>query len=122
MANNLKMATANAIVQLWRQGWSYRRIARVLGVHRETVARHVKLAREESKPANPTPGADRAEPAKPANPTPGSSGPKSRCKPFREVDPSTIRRWEEGSPEPKGKHHQEVKAFISSFQPFGESK
>jgi IS30 family transposase len=51
MANSLKMATANAIVALWRRGWSYRRIASELGVHRETVSRHVKLALEEAKPA-----------------------------------------------------------------------
>jgi transposase len=85
VANRIKMATASAIVELWRQGWSYRRIARELDVHRETVARYVKLAREEPKPANPTPGAGGQQPSKPSNPTAGSSGPKSRCEPFREI-------------------------------------
>lgn len=54
MANRLEMAMVQAITQLWRQGWSIRRIARELGVDRETVARHVRLSRgagSDSKPA-----------------------------------------------------------------------
>ena len=35
MANVLKMALQQAIVALWRRGWSFRRIADELGVHRE---------------------------------------------------------------------------------------
>lgn len=49
MANQLKMALISSILSLRERGWSFRRIARELGVHRETVARHVRLAR--SKPA-----------------------------------------------------------------------
>ena len=37
MANQLKMAKINAILTLRERGWSCRRIARELGVHRETV-------------------------------------------------------------------------------------
>ncbi|MBM3300521.1 MAG: IS21 family transposase, partial [Deltaproteobacteria bacterium] len=70
MSNKLKMATANAIVVLWRRGWSYRRIARELGIHRETVRRYVKGALEESKPAKVTAG-DLAS--------------RSTCEPFRKL-------------------------------------
>jgi transposase len=51
MANQLKMAFIDAILTLHAQGWSQRAIARRLGVHRETVARHVRLATSISKPA-----------------------------------------------------------------------
>jgi transposase len=101
MANRLKMATSQAVIALHRQGWSHRRIARELGIHRETVARYVMLGgSEEAKPAtNPPPGSDQPEPAlpagRPANPPPGSegtepspaaarSGPISQCEAFRE--------------------------------------
>ncbi len=52
MANELKMADRHAIEGLLGRGWSYRRIARELGVHRETVARYARLRADESKPAN----------------------------------------------------------------------
>jgi len=40
MANQLKMAMVNAILTLKQRGWSQRRIARELGINRETVARY----------------------------------------------------------------------------------
>ena len=53
MANQLKMAEVQAILTLAQQGWSQRHIARQLGVDRETVGRHLRLAgQDESKPAN----------------------------------------------------------------------
>lgn len=55
MANQLKMATVHSILTLRERGWLRRRIARELGVHRETVARYVRLAEAEAKPAQPTP-------------------------------------------------------------------
>jgi transposase len=42
MANQLKMAEVQAILALARGGWSKRHIARQLGVHRETVGRHLR--------------------------------------------------------------------------------
>ena len=48
MANQLKMATVQFILELHAQGWSGRRIARELGVDRETVSRYVAG----SNPAN----------------------------------------------------------------------
>ena len=42
MANHLKMADVQAIHALWRRNWSYRRIGRELGIHRDTVKRYVE--------------------------------------------------------------------------------
>ena len=44
MANELKMEKHHAVIGLWRQGWSYRRIAAELRIDRETVSRHIKAA------------------------------------------------------------------------------
>ena len=88
MANQLKMATRNAIIVLWRRGWSHRRIARELGVHRETVSRYVKHAREEDEPAKPakvTPGTEAASGSKPAKVTPGNTSARSKCESFRQI-------------------------------------
>jgi hypothetical protein len=90
MANRLKMAQQQAVIALAQRGWSYRRIARELGVHRETVARYVRLAAEDaafsepgtrvdiSKPANLIAGSDDAgtglDPPKPAIPITCPSG------------------------------------------------
>ena len=40
MANHRKMAMMQAIIALLQCGWSHRRIARELGLHRETVGRY----------------------------------------------------------------------------------
>ncbi|RKX24309.1 MAG: hypothetical protein DRP45_08515 [Candidatus Zixiibacteriota bacterium] len=92
MANVLKVAVVHAIIGLLAQGWSYRRIARELGVHRETVSRYDRLRQTAgSKPANVTAGSNSSESSKPANATAGylglppsdrSLGPPSRCQPY----------------------------------------
>jgi len=69
MANILKMAQQHTILQLLQHGWSHRRIARELGVHRETVARYDRL--RQGKPAIAPPGAV----PKPAISHPGSESP-----------------------------------------------
>jgi transposase len=56
MSNRLKMANIHAIIGLLQQKWSYRRIAREIGVDRNTVARYDRLRRNRSKPAIVTPG------------------------------------------------------------------
>jgi len=99
MANQIKVAMSNSIETLRKQGWSFRKIARTLGVHRETVARHARLAEDAAKPdakavpghpadaenrPNPIPG-NLAPPAQNRpNPTTGKSGPESLCEPHRE--------------------------------------
>lgn len=55
MANQLQMGLVHAILSLHRLDWPDRRIARELGVHRETVARHIRLAEGSSKPATEAP-------------------------------------------------------------------
>jgi len=72
MANQLKMAMIEAIIALLGRGWSYRRIARELGIHRETVARYDRLRRQEpAKPAISTAGSDPDPGPKPAIVTAG---------------------------------------------------
>jgi len=91
MANHIKVAMVSSILTLHRQGWSNRRIARELNVHRDTVARYIRQAeselpkeplvdREESgepKPGtNPILGNGEAAESKPAtNPILGNEEP-----------------------------------------------
>jgi len=107
MANRIKVAVSQTILTLHAQGWSFRRIARTLGIHRETVSRYVRgqtakpasnpapgsEGQQEPKPAsNPTPGSDGTDRPKPANPTPGNSGPKSSCDPYRDEIEAKLRQ------------------------------
>jgi len=73
MAHRLKMALIHAINELLRIGWSHRRIAGELGVHRETVSRYDRLRR--SNPAISTPGSEAG----------AESGRKSHCEPYRDL-------------------------------------
>ena len=71
--NQLKMDIQHTISTLSRGGWSQRRIARELGIDRETVARYRRLARHE-------------EALKPAiSPTGSKPGRVSHCEPFESV-------------------------------------
>ena len=86
MANLLRMALIETIFTLHQRGWSQRRIARELGIHRETVARHL-LEPPPSKPAIAPSGSETsAEDSKPANALSGSetllSGSKPAIAPF----------------------------------------
>ena len=102
MANRLKMAEVHAILTLRARGWSFRRIGRELGVHRETAARYVQLAEvspddgpdggsAENRPNLPTGSGGQNQPNLPAgwdgqnrpNP-PAGSGPPSLAEPHRE--------------------------------------
>lgn len=102
MANILRMAKVHAIIGLLENEWSYRRIAREMGVDRETVARYDRLRRaQNSNPAIVTPGVDVSGQSKPAISIPGSEGGSlsdlffpgpsrppgrpSECEPFRRV-------------------------------------
>lgn len=102
MANQVKMAVREAIIGYSRLGWSRRRIARALGINRETVARY--LGRAGSIPAIAPTGAEGADPAtaplgagnpaivpagtgeaKPAIVPAGHLGRISQCEPFKET-------------------------------------
>lgn len=111
MANRLRMAKVHSIQTLHAQGWSQRRIARALGVDRETVARYVHAAATElQNQPNPPAGSDQHPPIgshgqadvpghdpPPAgqnqpNPPAGSTGPRSLCEPMREAIVAALER------------------------------
>jgi transposase len=57
--NQLKVNEHESILTLWRRGWSARKIARDLGIDRETVSRHVK-GKEAANAATPSAGTGEA--------------------------------------------------------------
>jgi len=69
MAKQLSMGQIQSIITLHRSGHSNRRIAELLGIHRETVAKHLDSTAE--VPAKPDP---RVRP-----------GPANACQPFHEL-------------------------------------
>lgn len=99
MANRLKMARVQSILSLHAQGWSRRRIARELGIDRETVSRYVQLEQRSaaacelepggvSKPANAPisgPGSSTFVEPSLAPIGPAGAGRRSACEPWREV-------------------------------------
>ena len=70
MTNRLKVADINAIRTLHKSGHSQREIGRMLGIHRETVAKYISQE-DGPKPAKPDPRV--------------RSGPSSTCEPLRDV-------------------------------------
>jgi transposase len=112
MSNSLNVALVESIRSLFAQGWSRRRIARELGVDRETVGKYVSERSCGAKPANLPTGSEAPKPASlaglpapesadreigglaessapdPANMPTGpvhQAGPTSKCEPFREL-------------------------------------
>jgi transposase len=89
MAYQLKVTIQEAIFRLKESGWAQRKIARELRIHRETVARYLRLAGQtsDSKPAISTPGsADQNVPFRP----PAKSGRQSSCLPYLEAISSKV--------------------------------
>jgi len=89
--NRLTVSQQQAILTLHERGWSARRIARELGLHRETVGRELKVSKPakvatgsdptpDSKPANVAIGSEAGAEAKPAKVATGS---RSLCAPHR---------------------------------------
>jgi len=111
MANLLKMAKIEAILSLYQRNWSIRRIAKELGIHRDTVARQIQFWEQKARPggtsvgsaeeltvcsaakqATPAEGACGSKPATPKGAPIGSataSAPKPRqaslCEPWRQI-------------------------------------
>lgn len=94
MANLKSMAVKGYILALCALKWSKSRIARELGIHRETVARYIRLAAAssveattpDSKPSIPPTGSDGAKPSiPPVGSTRCETGRPSQCEPLREV-------------------------------------
>ena len=140
MSNHLEMAMIQAILALHARHWSNRRIARELGLDRETVGRHLAMAA--AKPAtNPTLGAetvmegqDAAKPATPtANPTLGvedpskaavvlPTGPPSDCEPYRAIIMEKVaqglsgqRIYQDLAGEEASPGYQSVKRFLRNL-------
>jgi transposase len=118
MANQLKMATIDSICTLHQRGWSIRRIACALGIHRDTVARQLRQANQAGaptgSPATPSspphdpdelsklgqaPTGSEASVATPAGAASASTGsPRtpqqtSLCQPFEAL---IVAKWEQG--------------------------
>jgi transposase len=94
MSNRLKVAMIAVILSLHRKGWSQRRIANELEIHRETVARYLRQVRAAPKPAIAPSGSDVPEATPSADaPVPGSPGDRggsargrlSDCEPWRDI-------------------------------------
>ena len=84
--NQLNVSLQHSIATLAANGWSARKIARELGVHRETVGRYLRPPQPDSKPAIPPPGSREDSDSKPAIVPAGSkAGRTSQCAPVRAV-------------------------------------
>ena len=70
--NQLNVSLQHSITTLTAKGWSARKIARELGVHRETVGRYLQPVAPASKPAIPPTGLASSPDSNPAIPPTGS--------------------------------------------------
>jgi transposase len=94
MSNQLNMSKIQSVLALRQQGWPFTRIAKELGIHRETVAQYVRrfskpaeapTGSEGPKPTQAPTGTSDSKPAEaPRSSLPGSSV-RSDCEPLREV-------------------------------------
>ncbi len=87
MSNITKMEIQQSIITLFNRGWSERRIARELGIHRQTVKRYVSGS-------------------KCTNVHTGKTNSKSHCEPHRE----RIKEWRESALSIE-RIHQDLKRF-----------
>jgi transposase len=86
MANQLKMALIEAIVSLKARGWSNRRIARELGVDRDTVSRQLRSnAAKALIGSTAAPAEANAAKALTGSAEADSSATGSACEPFRDL-------------------------------------
>lgn len=93
MPNQLKMSKVKSVIALRQQGWSFSRIAKELGIHRQTVAKYVRRHSKSSEaPAGsggpkssqaPTGSEDSKSTQAPIG-SRGESVGRSACEPLRE--------------------------------------
>ena len=112
--NQLKMDIQQTISTLSRGGWSQRRIARELGIARETVARYRRLARQvaEPNPAIPPAGSELVERPNPAIVPPGPEATPPPSPPSTE--PSTPAISPAGSKPGRVSHCEPFESFIKA--------
>ncbi len=140
MANSVPMTTQEAIKALHKRGYSKRKIARELGIHRKTVGNYLKEARppDPSKCTTPIPGSEgqleaagATQSSKCTTPSPGSEEPKtggrgqqSKCEPYRKLIESKLelalhakRIWQDLVDEHGFEHgYQSVKRFVAKLK------
>ena len=94
MPNQLKVSKIQSILALRQQGWPFARIARELGIHRETVAQHVQrhskpagaaTGSEEPKPTEAPTGPVDSKPTEAPRSSPTANSGRSDCAPLGEV-------------------------------------
>ena len=89
--NQLNVSLQHSIATLAAKGWSARKIAREVGIHRETVSRYLRPAEPDSKPAIPPTGSPEEAESKPAIVPAGvlahghKTGRTSQCAPLAAV-------------------------------------
>ena len=82
MPNQLKMPKIQSILGLREKGWSFVRIASELGIHRETVARYVRL---HSKPSEAPPGSGGSKLSEAQPRSEAVATGRSDCEPLRKM-------------------------------------
>ena len=87
MANCKSMTVRHPILTCYERGWSKSRIARELGLHRETVARYLRLAQRADGAASPP---DPKPSILPAGTSTADAGRQSQCAPLAEVIESKL--------------------------------
>src|SRR3954454_8992754 len=81
--NQLIVSLQHSILTLAAKGWSARKIARELGIDRETVGRYLRAPSTDSKPAIPPTGSEPSCDSKPAIlPAGSTAGRTSQCVPW----------------------------------------
>ena len=95
MPNQLKMSKIQSVLALRQQGWPFTRIARELGIHRETVARYVRRAFKTDrsayrlggpKPTQAPTGSGDSKPTEAPRSPPADGSGRSDCEPLRDGD------------------------------------
>jgi transposase len=122
MANSVPMTTQEAIRALQKRGYSKRKIARELGIHRKTVGNYLK---EEAEVANPPDGSKCTTPSPgPEVGSRGANGQQSACEALRSIIEEKLdqalhakRIWQDLVDEHGFGHgYQSVKRFVAKLK------
>jgi transposase len=110
MANQLSMAQRETVLTLLGQGWSKRKIARELGLHRDTVRRYARQA-ERAADADAAPGSAEAPAPKQATPAEVAtgSGPAPNA-----ATPGEVATGSEGPPAPSAAAQVSAAAILGA--------